>query len=63
MAISVFAAALVCAYVPMGPLARPAVQARAGAPAMDTEADMAFGLAPGQKYGPTAPAHPSQGTG
>ena len=38
--------------------ARPASSAtRVGRIAMDGETD--FGLAPGQKFGPTAPAHPA----
>jgi len=42
-------------------LSRPvAPSVRAVSPRMDGEADMDFGLAPGQKYGPTAPAHPAE---
>ena len=41
---------------------QPSMQLGAAAPrvgriGMDTEADGDFGLAPGQKYGPTSPAH------
>ena len=41
---------------------RPAAAAsRAGRIAMDGEADMDFGLSPGQTIGPTAPAHKAEG--
>ena len=51
------------AYMPTMPRVAPSMQLGAAAPrvgriGMDAEADGDFGLAPGQKYGPTSPAHP-----
>jgi len=48
--------------MPAMPRVAPSMQLGAAAPrvgriGMDTEADGDFGLAPGQKYGPTSPAH------
>ena len=60
MLIAASSAAL-AAYVPAMPRAA-AMQpsaARVGRVLMDGEADGDFGLAPGQKFGPTSPAHPA----
>lgn len=51
------------AYMPAMPRVAPSVGLAASAPrvgrvCMDGEADGDFGLELGQKYGPTAPAHP-----
>jgi sulfite reductase (ferredoxin) len=52
------------AYVAIPAASRPtgsaAASTRSARVLMDAEADMDFGLAPGQKYGPTSPAHPME---
>ena len=53
-----FALAASAAYVPTAP--RRVVGARAARVAMDAEFDPSLMLGPGQKFGPTAPAHPAE---
>jgi hypothetical protein len=53
-----FVAAAGLAYNLPHVVSRPSAgHSRVAALRMDGEVDMDFGLAPGQKYGPTAPAH------
>ena len=63
--LSLAATPALAAFLAPGGVARsgalPREPPRAGRVAMDGEADEGFGLAPGQKFGPTAPAHPSGG--
>jgi hypothetical protein len=56
-----FVAAAGLAYNLPHVVSRPAAgHSRVAALRMDGEVDMDFGLALGQKYGPTAPAHPAE---
>ena len=58
--LSLGAAAAYSPVLPVRPVVASASVARAGRVAMDGEADNDFGLAMGQLYGPTAPAHPME---